>query len=189
MPQNCRRTPQQVTFNLRNGDKTCRVTFLDNVLNPLSRRDRGTFESNAVRSKARAASLIAECFRARATSLIAQFSRSPSWIRPGAGPEARAGSLYRSAITITNSRRGCKIHAGTPSTESLTAHQRQTQKILKKSRRSRRTNAESAPAVPRDQTRTMAVVMKRLTKAGGNTGKFEMPFQQVSQKSILEKKM
>jgi hypothetical protein len=172
MPQNCRRTPQQVTFNLRNGDKTCRVTFLDNVLNPLSRRDRGTFESNAVRSKARAA------------SLIAQFSRSPSWIRPGAGPEARAGSLYRSAITITNSRRGCKIHAGTTSTESLTAHQRQTQKILKKSRRSRRTNAESAPAVPRDQTRTMAVVMKRLTKAGGT---FECRFNKYL-KSLFSKR-
>jgi hypothetical protein len=35
----------------------------------------------------------------------------------------------------------------------------------------------------------MAVVMKRLTKAGGNTGKFEMPFQQVFQKSIPENKM
>lgn len=79
--------------------------------NPLSTRGCGTFESKRcwIKSKSR----IAHRSIYWNESHIAHrsiYSWSPSWIRPGIKPEARAASLDHSTETIPNTTNGCKIH-------------------------------------------------------------------------------
>jgi len=111
----CKRTPSETDiFSLEKRRQNCRRTVLNHVPNPLSTRDRGTFESNAVRLRARAASLIAQFVGARASSLIAQFLADQAGFDR---VEARAASIYsesRIALSLikTNSTRRCKTCEG-----------------------------------------------------------------------------
>jgi len=75
------------------------------VHNPGSTSDHGTFESIAVRSRARAASLITQFIGTRATSLIAQFPATCDGSDPEC-PEARAASLYH----YDGPNESCRIH-------------------------------------------------------------------------------
>jgi hypothetical protein len=75
--------------------QNCREFVLKRVHNPQSTSDRGTFESNAVRLRVRAASLITQCIGTRATSLIAQFHAA----RDGFDPrQSRKREPHRSSL-------------------------------------------------------------------------------------------
>jgi len=82
--------------------------------------------ASAVGLRARAASLIARFIGTRATSLIVQFPEAQAEFDP---EQARKREPVALSPDELNNGRKIHVEAGTPSPESLTAHQRPTQKI------------------------------------------------------------
>jgi len=117
--------PMTNDFQLEKRRQNRRGFVLKRVLNPRSTGDPGTFESIAVSSGER------EPHRSSLNLLEREPHRSSfNYLRPEMGPtrnpEARAASL----ITMTDPTKAARLMWRTgPCRESLTAHQRQTQKI------------------------------------------------------------